>query len=244
MKSKFRLLYVVFMIMIIAVTSIGATYAYWAATASSSENSVQTGSTINSISMGITPLYNGFSIIPMRDEDALKGLTNKCKDKYDRGACSAYIIDVYGYDKNVNYISGYMDITTNNMQNISYMVLRSSELYDENNCISIEKTSGGIDSVSENFCVVVDATPMGEGLNLSLGDRYDVSDTDSTRFILLMWLSNLNYSQNEIDIGTFNAVITMQIGSGGQVKGSIDDVIKVDIQSGISSSGDVAEDGE
>ena len=25
-------------------------------------------------------------------------------DKYDRDACSAYIIDVYGYDKNVNYI--------------------------------------------------------------------------------------------------------------------------------------------
>lgn len=232
------------MIVIIAVASTGATYAYWAATASSSENVVQTGSTIYSISMGITPLYNGFSIIPMRDEDALKGLTNKCKDKYDRGACSAYIIDVYGYDSDIGYISGYMDISTNNMQNISYMMLRISDTYNEESCIVLEKTSDDGESISEIYCIVKEASFMEDGVGLSLGEKYDVTGTDSTKFILLMWLSNLNYSQNDIDIGTFNAVVTMQIGSGGQIKGSIDDVIKVDLQSGISSGDDVVEDGE
>lgn len=233
------------MIGVVAVTTTGATYAYWAATASSGENVVQTGSTVYSISMGIAPLYSGFSVIPMNDVDALKGLRNQCKDKYDRGACAAYIIDVYGYAGNVNYISGYMDITTNNMQNISYMVLRISDTYDEDNCVVIERKTADVETVSENYCIVREASPMEDGVGLSLGDKYDVTGTDSTKFILLMWLSNLNYNQNDIDIGTFNAVVTMQIGSGGQIKGSIDGAIKIDLQSGMTNGvDDVVEDGE
>ena len=210
-----------------AITTIGATYAYWAATASSSNNEIKTGSTIYSISMGINPLYNGYKIIPMNDQDALKALVNKCKDKYDRGACLAYDILVYDYADDVNYVSGFMNVTTNNMQNISYMMLRKSDTYDENSCVIIDETN-------ENYCIVREASPIGDGVKLSLGDTYSVDGLEDTKFILLIWLSNLKQSQNDIDIGTFEAIITMQAGNGGEIKGSISSAIKVENGTGDS----------
>lgn len=224
MKKEFKLLYGVFAIMILSITTIGATYAYWTASTSSLNNAVNTSSTIYSISMDITPLYHDFSIIPMDDMDALKALKNQCKDKFDRGACSAYSIYVYDYNTDLNYISGVMDITTNNMENLSYMMLRLSDTYSEDRCVTIEE---------ENYCIVQEATSMGEGVGLSLGDAYDVTGMTSTKFILLIWLTNLDTSQNDIDIGNFDAVITMQAGNGGEIKGSISSAIKIeDIENG------------
>lgn len=219
MKKEFKLLYGVFAIMILSITTIGATYAYWTASTSSLNNAVNTSSTIYSISMDITPLYHDFSIIPMDDMDALKALKNQCKDKFDRGACSAYSIYVYDYNTDLNYISGVMDITTNNMENLSYMMLRLSDTYNEDRCVTIEE---------ENYCIVQEATSMGEGVGLSLGDAYDVTGMTSTKFILLIWLTNLNASQNDVDIGNFDAVITMQAGNGGEIKGSISSAIKIE----------------
>ena len=219
MKKEFKLLYGVFAIMILSITTIGATYAYWTASTSSLNNAVNTSSTIYSISMDITPLYHDFSIIPMDDMDALKALKNQCKDKFDRGACSAYSIYVYDYNTDLNYISGVMDITTNNMENLSYMMLRLSDTYNEDRCVTFEE---------ENYCFVQEATSMGEGVGLSLGDAYDVTGMTSTKFILLIWLTNLNASQNDVDIGNFDAVITMQAGNGGEIKGSISSAIKIE----------------
>ena len=221
MKKEFKLLYGVLAVIVLAISTIGATYAYWTASTKSANNEVETGSTIYSISMQINPLYHDFSVIPMDDENALKALKNKCKDKYDRGACSAYTIYVYDYNADLDYISGYMDVTTNNMQNLSYMMLRLSDTFDEDNCVTIEESQ-------ENYCIVKEATAIGDGVGLSLGDSYDVTGITSTKFILLMWLSNFDYSQNDIDVGSFDAIITMQAGNGGEIKGSIASAIQID----------------
>lgn len=221
MKKEFKLLYGVLAVIVLAISTIGATYAYWTASTKSANNEVETGSTIYSISMQINPLYHDFSVIPMDDENALKALKNKCKDKYDRGACSAYTIYVYDYNVDLDYISGYMDVTTNNMQNLSYMMLRLSDTFDEDNCVTIEESQ-------ENYCIVKEATSIGDGVGLSLGDAYDVTGITSTKFILLMWLSNFDYSQNDIDVGSFDAIVTMQAGNGGEIKGSIASAIQID----------------
>jgi len=219
MKKEFRVLYVVLAVVVLSITTIGATYAYWTASTHSPSNAIHAESTIYSISMNITPIYSDFSIIPMNDTDALKALNNKCKDKYDRGACSAYEIYVYDYNEGLEFISGLMDITTNNMQNLSYMMFRVSDIYEEDKCVIVN---------GENYCTVKDATPMGDGVGLSLGDAYSVTGMTSTKFILLIWLSNLNQSQNDIDVGSFNAIVTMQAGNGGQIKGSISSVIRIE----------------
>ena len=221
MKKNFKILYVLLMIIILAITTVGATYAYWTASTQSTSGDVNTESTKYNISMSINPLYHGFSVIPMNDTDALKALKNGCKDKYDRGACSAYNINVYDYDVNLGHVSGYMDVTTNNMQNISYMMLRQSDIYDENNCVMVKE-------YNENYCIVREASPIGDGVKLSLGDTYEVIGTTNTKFILLIWLSNLKQSQNDLDIGTFEAIVTMQAGNGGEIKGSIYSVIVPD----------------
>ena len=39
----------------------------------------------------------------MNDGDAIKALRNQCKDKYGRGACSAYTIRVFGYSDQCKY---------------------------------------------------------------------------------------------------------------------------------------------
>lgn len=221
MKKAYKIIYLIIMIVFLSITTISATYAYWTASTESADSAVNTNSTTYSISMNINPLYHGFSIIPMNDTDALKALKNKCKDKYDRGACTAYNIYIYDYAANLDYISGYMDVTTNNMQNISYMMLRTSNTYDENNCVILEESN-------ETYCIVREASPIGDGVKLSLGDAYSVGGTTDAKFILLIWLSNLKQSQNDIDIGTFEAIITMQAGNGGEIKGSISSVIVPD----------------
>lgn len=218
-KREVKILYGVLAVFVLAIMTTSATYAYWAASTASSTNSLNTKSTIYSISMKITPLYHDFSFIPMNDQDALKALKNQCKDKYDRGACSAYSIYVYDYNEGLDYISGFMDITTSNMSNLSYMVFRLSDIYLEDSCVAIE---------GENYCIVKEATTMGDGKHLSLGDSYSVVDMLDTKFILLMWLTNLDRSQNQDDIGSFDAIITMQAGNGGEIKGSISSAIKVE----------------
>ncbi|MBQ8681351.1 MAG: hypothetical protein IJ509_00345 [Bacilli bacterium] len=224
MKKEIRLLYGVLAVFVLSICTIGATYAYWTASTRSAANSVKTKSTIYSISMQINPLYNDFSVIPMNDNDALKALNNKCKDKYKRGACSAYTIYVYDYNEDLDFISGIMDIQTNNMQNISYMMLRISDTYEEDKCVKINN----VEEKEEIYCVAKEAAPMGDGVGLSLGDSYDVTGMSSTKFILLIWLSNLQQSQNDTDIGSFEAIITMQAGNGGQIKGSIASSIKIE----------------
>lgn len=221
MEKKFKLIYAVIAIMFFIVMVIGSTYAYWAATAVSANNALHTESTIYSISMEIRPIYYDFSFIPMNDTDALKALNNKCRDKYDRGACSAYQIRVYDYNPDLSYISGFMDVTTDNMENLSYMMLRLSDTFDERTCVQLE---------GENYCIVKEATAVAEGKNLSLGDAYDVTGMVDTKFILLIWLTNLSVNQNDFDIGNFNAILTMQAGNGGEIKGSIASVIKVDTE--------------
>lgn len=219
MKKKGYILYTILMITILTTSIIGSTYAYFTATTSSSSNSVKTKSTIYKISMNINPIYDGFSFIPMNDTDALKAVKNKCKDKYDRGACSAYKILVYDYDENLNYISGYMNITTENMKNISYMMLEKTDEYNEDNCVQIEE---------KNYCVVKEATKAFEEENLSIGDSYQVSGLKEKELILVIWLTNLNESQNEFDVGSYQATVTIQAGNGGEVKGTIASAVKLD----------------
>lgn len=218
MKLKLTALYAVFGCVILAIVTMGATYAYFAGTTNSTNNAVKSSSTIYSISMEIEALeeYTGFSFIPMNDTDVMKALKNKCKDKYNRGACSAYNIRVFGYDPNLNFISGYMDITTNNMQNLSYIVLEESNTFDEETCVNINE---------KNYCISVETTSMGTGENLSLGTSYSVAGLAEKNLLLVFWLTNLNENQNNIDIGSFNAVVTIQAGNGGEIKGTINAAI-------------------
>lgn len=223
MKKKLPMIYAIIGCFLLSISTLGATYAYYAGTAKSEENAIKTGSQSYSISMDIDALeeYTGFSLIPMDNENSMKALNNKCRDKYNRGACNAYTIRVYGYNPELDFISGYMDIETNNMQNISYMFLEEKEEFTEENCININE---------KNYCISKSITSMGTGEHLPIGDdNYSVQGLEEKNLLLVIWLTNLNERQNEYDIGSFNATVTIQAGNGGEIKGAINSAIKIDL---------------
>ncbi len=217
--KEYKLLYLVAIISVITITTIGSTYAYITARTNSSDNSVNTKSTSYLINMEITSIFPNYSFIPMNDEYIFKAIKNNCLDKYNRGVCQAYYIRVFDYSETLDYISGYMDVTTDNMTNISYMMFEESNTYDENNCIEIDE---------KYYCKKINATPIGEGKKLSLGEPYSVLNQPEKKLILAIWLSNLNKRQNDEDIGNFNATITIEAGSGGEIKGSIANAMIID----------------
>ena len=51
---------------------------------------------------------------------------------------------------------------------------------------------------------------------------------ESTEFTVSIKVSNLDVGQNDIDVGSFNATVTIQAGSGGEIKGSIASSIKIE----------------
>lgn len=238
-----QIVYIIIGIVVLCVMTIGVTYAYFTSSVESDSNSVSTGSTAYSISLQIIPIYDGYSFIPMDDDYILKALKNEanpCHDKYDRGVCSLYKLHIYDYSSDLRYISGYMDIISDNMENLSYVVLEpvlDSE-YVEDRCLKLE---GG------SYCISVDATHMGsvsDDGHLSLGDGYDVLGKNNTDLLLAIWLTNLDYSQNDVDIGSFHASVTINAGNGGEIKGSIASMIKVDLDSYLNMDEGVDNNGE
>lgn len=219
MTDKKKYVYIILIILILVVSIIGATYAYLTANTNSSKNAVNTKSMSYNIKMDILPKYTGFTMIPMDNIDAIKAINNKCLDSYNRGACHVYLINISEYDETLEKISGTMNVTTNNIENLSYMFFESTEEYQEETCVKIDEN---------NYCITKEATSINSGENLSLGPAYNVKGLESKSFLLLIWLENKDENQNEFDIGSFNASITFSMGDGSRIEGNIEASLKGD----------------
>ena len=99
--------------------------------------------------------------------------------------------------------------------------------FDEDKCLEINE---------KNFCVSKEATPMGSGEEVSMGDAYSVEGLDEKNLLLVLWLSNLEMNQNTMDIGNFNVTVTIQAGNGGEIKGTIAGAVQLDSGSTTDSS--------
>ena len=210
--GKFKGIYAVFLVLIITICTIGSTYAYLTATVIG-DNDVSTSSSSYSVSMRITSIYADFSMIPMDDGDVLKAVSNGCRDKYNRGACSLYNVNIYGYDTNLDAISGSLNVNVYNISNLSFMALEESNSFYVGSCVTID---------SKNYCISNDVTHVIPNANMSFGDNYSVFGTDSKNIILVFWLTNLDMSQNSTDVGSFNASVSVFLGkNGGKISGNI-----------------------
>ena len=210
--KKHRIIYLIIIIIVLVSSIIGSTFAYLTSKTESASNSISTSSSTYSLSMDILPIYNAFRIIPMDDNDVIKALKNNCKDKYNRGACSAYQINVNNNDINLKSITGKMDVTLSNITNISYMFFEEKEeITNENECVTINE---------KIYCMTKEATPVLEGKDLPFGS-YDILNTTEKNFLLVLWLTNLEESQNDYDLGDYNATVTFIMGDGGSITGNI-----------------------
>lgn len=209
--SRSKYFYVIVIIVVLFFSIVGSTYAYLTSRAES-VNSIKTSSSTYSLSMNITPVYNDFRFIPMDDFNVIKALNNGCKDKYNRGACSAYRIRVYDYDVKLKSVYGKMDVELSNIVNLSYMFFEEVEENIENGtCVTIDE---------KIYCMSKEATPVLEGKDLPFGN-YNIENTTEKSFLLVIWLSNLDESQNSYDLGDFNATVTFSMGDGGSITGNI-----------------------
>ena len=219
-KSNFKYIKVVLLVVILVVCIIGATYAYFLSTTIGSSD-INASSVNYSVNMNITPIYNDFSLIPMDDSDVFKAIGNQCKDKEDRGACNLYGISVSGYDESVEAISGTINTSLNNIQNLSYMVLEkvSYNIEGNSNCLVFNEN---------NYCISKEATLVVTDTDMSLGDSsYDVSLLDSKDLLLAIWLTNIDSSQNSFDIGTYSSIVTIYLGDDiAHISGSISGTLK------------------
>ncbi len=210
--KKHRIIYLLILIVVLISSVIGSTYAYLTSKTESSQNSINASSSTYSLGMDIIPVYNDFRIIPMDDNDVIKALSNNCKDKYNRGACSAYRINVNDYDTNLKSITGKMDVELSNITNLSYMFFEEKEeATNEEECVTIDE---------KTYCISKEATPVLEGKDLPFGS-YDILNTTEKNFLLVLWLTNLEESQNSYDLGEYNATITFIMGDGGSITGNI-----------------------
>lgn len=133
--NKSKVFYTVLIILTIAISIIGATYAYFASSMKTEDNSISTASANYSLNLSVTPKYPNpekgvLTLIPMKDELSEKayiGYNNEpCIDKNNAAVCYIYEIVVSDYNVELDYLSGSINIETSNITNLSY------RLYDEN----------------------------------------------------------------------------------------------------------------
>jgi len=219
--NKAKTFYTITLVLTLIVMSIGATYAYFAATIKSEDNEPIAKSANYSINLSVLPKYpvpeNGpYTLIPMKNELSDKALTGyngqPCVDKNSAVVCQIYEIYAFEYNKDLDYLSGSLNITTSNISSLSYRV------YDEeNNPLAIEQDEEGSD-------VYIKSITSGE--ELSLGDAFYVKGKESLTLNLMIWLSDTGVSQNETDIGTYTGNVTFYTGKAGQISGYISSVIE------------------
>ena len=184
---------------------IGGTFSYFTLSTMSKMNALAVSAGKVRLGLGVSPVYTGYPIIPLKDEYISVAYKQKCKDDLDRGACLAYGLEVFNFEEK-SEIEGIIDFHLNGLENLSYMVL------DENDNVYLDITHINKDNPT----------------NLSLGKAFTLAKavdgiTPSKKFTLLIWLTDNNDVQDETDAGkSFSADITYRTSEGGRLTASVD----------------------
>lgn len=221
--KKSKIIYTILICINIVILTIGSTYAYFATTATTDKNSINTSSTNLSLNLEVTPVYpnpnDGVkTLIPMKDslsEIAYTGGDNKtpCIDKNNAAVCYIYEIKIYDYNSNLDYVTGMINLETENIANLSYRLFDKKE---NGNSLEIDKDE------SDNSIYYKKIIPNED---MSLGTSFSVKDKEELKLYLMIWLSDNGESQNKTDIGTFTGNVTFFAGSGGKITGKISSAI-------------------
>lgn len=204
-KNKINVFLLVTSILSTLILLIGATFSYFTVSTMSKMNTIAVESGQIRIGLGVSSIYSGHSLIPLKDEYVDKAYNQKCVDDLDRGACLAFGLEVFNFSKPTE-IEGIIDFDISGIDNLSYMVL------DEDGNTYLDVTH--INSSSSN--------------KLSLGDKFVLDDATnvsrtSKKFTLLIWLTDNGEIQDETDAGgSFHANVTFSSTYGGRLTGSID----------------------
>ncbi len=203
-ENKLNVFLLITSVLSISVLVVGATYSFFTMSAMSRVNAVSVEAGKVQLGLGVSPIYTGYKLIPMNDDDVMKAYNQKCLDDVGSGACLAYGVEVFNYSDSQDII-GRIDFNMNGISNLSYLVL------DENGNPYLNTTK-----------------VAGDGTNMSLGSSFTLSEGSSTmpfsrKFVLIIWISNLDRDQNADDMGgNFSATVTYSSVLGGRITATVD----------------------
>lgn len=206
-SNKINKFLLVTTILSMVILLIGGTLSYFTLSTMSKMDALAVNAGKVRLGLGVSPIYTGFQIIPLKDKDIIKAYNQKCKDDLEQGVCLAYALEVFNFEEQ-SEIEGIIDFNLNGIENLSYMVL------DENNnpyvdITHINKDNPIAQTLGEKFILpkAVDAT------------------YPSKKFTLLIWLTDNNEVQDETDANkTFSAEVTYKTTEGGRLTASVDGI--------------------
>lgn len=189
-------------ILSIVILLIGSTFSYFTASSNSEKDALSVSAADVRLGLSVSPRFVNHKLIPTNDKDIMVAYKQECVDDFGFGACLAFDIEVSNYSKMQDVI-GSINFTVEKINNLSYLVL------DENENIYLDKTK------------VTGGTDLSLGTNFNLGNGTESIPT-SKKFILIIWLTNLEESQELYDAGgKFSASVTYSSIYGGKLTGTI-----------------------
>ena len=179
----------------------GTTFAFFSSTVKKND-ALEVGSANYKLSLDSRVLYNEKTIIPTNDNDIMLALNNRCIDDLGFGACYAYTITMKSEGEDQEVL-GKFQLLAEELPNLKYMILDADNMDDDGN-YSIYKDIAFANSEYET---------IGEPIKLENGNVRS--------FILLIWLSNLDNSQNKEAGKSFKGNITINSTLGSKITGTI-----------------------
>ena len=188
----------------IVILLVGTTFSFFTYDTQSKKNALAIEASQIRINLGVSNLYTGRLLIPLKDELIMKAYKEYgCVDSYGWGACQAYSLELFNSAAEVE-IESFIDFNLNGVKNLTYMVLDEEE--------NIYKEITHVDSNN----------PTG----LSLGDNFILKDGSleqtTKKLMLLIWLSDIGEIQDNDDAGgSFTASVTFRTSNGSELTGFV-----------------------
>lgn len=183
----------------LVVAIIGATFAYFTATASNDNtiagNAATTG--LNLVVNKVTTEADG-GLIPMLDTDLQKGVTgegNSCVDANGNTVCQVYSIQVTNTGNSTAVITGTLNLTATGYANLKWAELTDATTVNGKKPLNASSVTSLVPSVS-------------------------LDGSGSATYYIVIWISENNKNQSSTDTGEFTGSVTFNTAGGGGVTAS------------------------
>ena len=214
-KSVTGFFYGVIGVATLVVAIIGATFAYFTATAEDT-NTIQGEAANTGLSLEVTHLSTGAvgGLIPLNTTDLQKAVTGDtaatgdpktCLDSNNNSICQIYSIKVINEGNSIAAVTGTLDL-----QAVPYQGVEEEE--EQQSSFANLKWQVLTDSTTVN----PEATSYGIGENPIASNVTLNAEGDQT-FYVVIWIDNLNEAQNSADYGHFNGSVAFNSADGSGI---------------------------
>lgn len=214
-KSGTGFFYGVIGVATLVVAIIGATFAYFTATAEDTDT-IKGEAANTGLSLEVTHLSTGAvgGLIPLNTTDLQKAVTGDtaatgdpktCLDSNNNSICQIYSIKVINEGNSIAAVTGTLDL-----QAVPYQGVEEEE--EQQSSFANLKWQVLTDSTTVN----PGATSYGIGENPIASNVTLNAEGDQT-FYVVIWIDNLNEAQNSADYGHFNGSVAFNSADGSGI---------------------------